>query len=102
MRRNQTAKKLSFRGLFSFYYNMNYTYILYSKSFDKYFIGQTNDVDSRLKRHNSGYVNYTKSYMPWELVLSIEKETRSEAMKLERKLKNLNREKLQKFIAKYS
>ena len=81
---------------------MYYIYILYSESFDKYYIGQTSDVSQRLKRHNSDYVNYTKSYVPWILVLYIEKETRSEAMILERKLKNLNRKKLLIFIEKYS
>ena len=77
---------------------MYYTYILYSSEFDKYYIGQTNDIYKRIKKHNSGYVLSTKSYIPWELVLSIEKKTRSEALILEKKLKNLNRKRLLSFI----
>ena len=80
---------------------MFYVYILYSKSSDKYYIGQTNNINKRLKYHNSGYVNFTSKYVPWELIGYIEKETRSEAVKLELKLKNLNRKRLEMFIAKY-
>jgi predicted GIY-YIG superfamily endonuclease len=39
--------------------------------------------------------------MPWELILAIPKETKSNAMELERKLKNLNRKRLEEFIIKY-
>jgi putative endonuclease len=81
---------------------MYYVYILYSVEFDKYYIGQTNDVKSRLNRHNNGEVNYTKSYKPWSLILVIEKPTRSESMALEKKIKNLNRERLKAFIEKYT
>jgi putative endonuclease len=44
----------------------------------------------------------TAPYIPWVKVLVIEKPTRSEAMILEKKLKNLNSEDLRKFITKYS
>ena len=78
-----------------------YVYILYSEVQDKYYIGSTQDVTERLDRHNSGKEKYTSKYIPWNLVLSLEKETRSETYQLEIKIKNLNREKLLKFIEKY-
>ncbi|MFW2478369.1 MAG: GIY-YIG nuclease family protein, partial [Sediminibacterium sp.] len=53
-------------------------------------------------RHNSGYESATSPYIPWVLVCLIEKPTRSEAMLLEKKLKNLNRQRLLAFIEKYS
>jgi len=77
-------------------------YILYSKTFNRFYIGQTNDIKQRLDRHNNGYERATSPYMPWKLVCSIEKPARGEAMVLEKKLKNLNTEDLKKFIAKYS
>ena len=80
---------------------MYLTYILYSASIDKYYKGHTINVGARLKRHNKGEVNYTSKGIPWELVLALEKETKSDAMKLERKLKNLNRMRLEAFIVKY-
>ncbi len=80
---------------------MYYVYILYSEKHDKYYIGQTNDVKARLERHNNGLENFTSKYIPWILVGFITKATRAEAVVLEKKLKNLSRERLPIFIAKY-
>ncbi|MEO9257189.1 MAG: GIY-YIG nuclease family protein [Crocinitomicaceae bacterium] len=81
---------------------VNYcVYILFSPTHDKYYIGQTQDFAKRIVTHNSGMVKSTKPYLSWEKVLILEKETRSEAMILEKKLKNLNRVKLLEFIEKY-
>ena len=35
------------------------------------YVGQTADIDKRLKRHNRGIVPSTKSGTPWELVLQM-------------------------------
>lgn len=78
-----------------------YIYILYSRSHNRFYIGQTNDIKERLKRHNYGIEKSTKPYIPWELIGYFEKQNRSEAMVLENKLKNLNSEDLLKLIAKY-
>jgi putative endonuclease len=78
-----------------------FIYILYSESFDRFYIGQSQNVNERLGRHNKGYEAATSPFIPWELRCCIQKESRSEAMILERKLKNLNREKLLAFILKY-
>jgi putative endonuclease len=79
-----------------------YVYILYSESYDRYYIGQTKDVNDRLRRHNNGFEKFTAPYKPWMLKCIIEKATRSDATIPEKKLKNLNKEKLKRFIAKYS
>jgi putative endonuclease len=63
-------------------------YIIYSCSLNKYYVGQTNNIDDRLLRHNSGREKYTKIGTPWELVWKKEVLTRSEAMKLEKQIKN--------------
>jgi putative endonuclease len=76
-------------------------YIIYSTAHNKYYIGQSNNFDLRLARHNAGTEKYTSAYKPWEKVLVIEKSSRSEAINLEIKLKNLNRERLLQFIEKY-
>jgi len=64
-----------------------YVYILYSETRSGYYVGQTTDIEKRLKRHNSGKVISTRGGLPWELVLQLEVPTRSEAMLLERKIK---------------
>ena len=76
-------------------------YILYSKVYDRYYIGQTNDISDRIQRHNNGEVASTKPYIHWVICLTINKETRSESIILERKLKNLARSRLIQFIDKY-
>ena len=79
-----------------------YTYILKSEDYDQYYIGQTDNMESRLERHNKGYEKYSSKYRPWRIALKIEKKSRSEAVILERKLKNLGSKRLQQFIEKYS
>ncbi len=76
-------------------------YIIYSSVKGGYYIGQTQDVEERLSRHNNGYELYTSSYVPWELKLVVTKARRSEAMVLEKKLKNLSKARIKQFIEKY-
>jgi putative endonuclease len=93
-------RRIIFFDIFVFL-TMNYVYINYSEKFDKFYIGQTNDFESRLKLHNLGLVTSTKPYAPWINKLLIIKSNRSEAISLEKKLKNLNRQRLLAFIEKY-
>jgi len=67
----------------------------------KLYIGQARDLDERIMRHNAGRENYTSKGVPWELVWFTTKESRSEAIILERKLKNLKQLRLVKFMKKY-
>ena len=64
-----------------------FVYILKSESTNKYYCGQTKDLDTRFKRHNAGREKYTKSGVPWSLEHKIEVKDRSEAVVLERKIK---------------
>ena len=67
---------------------MYFVYILYSESFDIYYVGQTSDLEKRLFRHNQGDQNsYTSKYRPWQLYWSIEVDSRSSAMRVEKYLK---------------
>jgi putative endonuclease len=87
----------------SFYcFMLFYTYILYSPSLDVFYKGSTRDLDNRILRHNNGKGTYTRKGTPWKLIWSTSKPTRSEAYKLEMKLKNLSRKRLMTFILKYS
>ncbi|MDD5116426.1 MAG: GIY-YIG nuclease family protein [Candidatus Omnitrophica bacterium] len=47
---------------------MYHVYLLKSKKNGILYIGYTNNVERRLKEHNSGLVEYTRKYMPWEIV----------------------------------
>jgi putative endonuclease len=63
------------------------TYILYSETTTKYYVGQTNDLEGRVKRHNSGENSSTKHGVPWIILWSEVFETRSAAVLKERKIK---------------
>ena len=80
---------------------MFYVYILYADKFDKFYNGQTNNIQVRVQRHNSGSEKATMPFIPWTLKFYIEKQTRKEAMELEIKLKNLSKDRIHKFIEKY-
>ncbi len=67
---------------------MFYTYIIYSKSKNKFYIGYTHDLEKRLERHNSGLSRSNKSGTPWKLVYSEKFATKSEAMKREFEIKH--------------
>jgi len=78
----------------------HFLYILYSESKDRFYIGQTDNMDSRLKYHNSGFVKSTKSGRPWKIVLIKSFPDRSRAMKEESRLKRAkNRSYLQRYIS---
>ena len=47
---------------------MYYTYILKSENSNKIYIGSTNDIDRRLKEHNSGKCFTTKKMTPVKVI----------------------------------
>jgi len=63
-------------------------YAIKSLSSDRIYIGQTNDIQRRLKEHNDGFVRSTKMSRPWELIAIQEINNRNEARWAEKRLKN--------------
>ena len=76
-------------------------YILYSSTSESYYVGHTKDLVERLKVHNEGRNSSTKAKRPWTIAGVIQKSTKREAYALERKLKNLNKARMQAFIIKH-
>ena len=69
---------------------MNFSvYILKSELADVYYIGSTQDVQGRLKLHNSAKARWTKRHQPWILEYCEEFTTRSEAVRREKYFKSL-------------
>jgi len=70
---------------------MFFVYIIYSESFNKYYIGHTDDPDRRILEHNDPkYHKYTSKYLPWTLKAKILiGENRGDALKVETYLKSL-------------
>ena len=91
MNPNAVTKKREEFPLFFFvtsYEVMFYTYVLRSVKKGMLYKGSTEDLNRRLLEHNSGMVNYTSKYLPWDLVYWEEFPTRSEAMKREKFFKS--------------
>ncbi|MFH1244001.1 MAG: GIY-YIG nuclease family protein [bacterium] len=66
----------------------SYLYILYDSQKDKYYIGQTQNLADRFKRHQSHRSKYTRTGS-WSLVYKELYNSRSEAFKRELYLKSL-------------
>ena len=65
-----------------------FVYILKSFKNDDIYIGSTENVENRIKLHNLGKVESTRGYRPWQLLEQREFNSRSEAVRQERFLKN--------------
>ena len=70
---------------------MYYVYLIESLKNGRYYIGQTDNLEHRIKRHNAGRNVSTKVYLPWEIRWWKEFETRSEAIKVENKIKRIKK-----------
>ena len=65
-----------------------YVYILQSKvDSDRYYVGLTDDLRSRLQRHNSGQAPHTSKFIPWRIKTAIAFTDRERAADFERYLK---------------
>jgi putative endonuclease len=62
-------------------------YILYSSEVDKYYVGQTENIEERLKSHLSKISPYTSIASDWKLVYTEEYQTRTEVIKRELEIK---------------
>jgi len=64
-----------------------YLYILFSSSFDKFYIGHTSNIEERIRKHNTNHKGYTGKKNDWSLVYSEEYNTKEEAYAREREIK---------------
>jgi putative endonuclease len=65
-----------------------YVYILKSKNYNKTYIGYTNNLERRLREHNSGKSVFTSKFVPWELAYKEEFDQEIEARKKEKYYKS--------------
>jgi len=66
---------------------MYITYILYSPKIQRFYTGQTKNLDRRLEEHNRGKSLFTAKGIPWMVVFSKAGNLKRDAMKLERFIK---------------
>ncbi len=79
---------------------MFYLYILQSDLTGGFYIGQTQDIDKRLARHNANQCRSTRQKGPWRVVYIQSFSTRSKAMAAESHIKRMkSREYIEGLIA---
>ena len=70
---------------------MHYLYILYSKSTDKFYVGETYNIQDRLEKHKSHYYSnsFTNIAEDWKLQLSFACKDETDAKFLENFIKKM-------------
>ncbi len=67
---------------------MYYSYILYSKIRNKFYVGSTSNLLERLQKHNSNHKGFTGGVGDWEIVYKEIFETKSAAINREKQIKS--------------
>ena len=78
----------------------NFVYILQSEKDNSYYIGYTQDIAERLKRHSQGRSRYTQNKRPWKLVYGEEFPDKTSALKRENYLKRQKNGKLNESLVR--
>lgn len=67
---------------------MYFVYILYSPSKDKYYFGACQDIQERLKKHNTNHSGFTGKNGDWELKWTEEHPVKTAVLKRENQIKS--------------
>ncbi|WP_353851497.1 GIY-YIG nuclease family protein [Tenuifilum sp.] len=68
---------------------MPYTYIIYSRTIDRFYIGSTSDdINERVRKHNSKHKGYTARANDWTIVHVETFDTIQQARSRERQIKS--------------
>lgn len=65
-----------------------FVYILLNNLKTKTYVGYTNNLENRIKEHNSGESSYTRRFKPWKVVYTESFSTEQEALKKEKYYKS--------------
>lgn len=66
----------------------HYVYIIQSLKDSKYYVGETSDIEARLKFHNDGLQRSTRTRIPFKLILAEIYGNRTAALKREKEIKS--------------
>jgi putative endonuclease len=67
---------------------MYFTYILFSVSRNRYYIGSTSNLNERLLKHNTGHKGFTGKTMDWELKWFESFDTKRSSFQREKQIKS--------------
>ncbi len=72
--------------------------LIHSKKNNSFYIGQCDDLDCRISKHNDGWSRYTSTKTPWQLKYFETFPTRQLALKREKELKAKKSRKYLQFL----
>ncbi|RED38672.1 GIY-YIG catalytic domain-containing protein [Rhodopseudomonas thermotolerans] len=67
---------------------MKYVYILQSEVSERFYVGITDDLPARIRKHNAGEVPHTSKFRPWRLKTYIAFSDPRQAFAFEKYLKS--------------
>jgi predicted GIY-YIG superfamily endonuclease len=66
-----------------------YVYMLRSVADpDRYYVGRTEDLPDRVKRHNAGHIPHTSKFIPWQVETAVAFRSEKKAIVFEKYLKS--------------
>jgi len=68
--------------------SFHYVYVLKSKTTDHHYVGCTQALETRLKKHNQGGCPHTAKHMPWEIETAVAFRSKEKATAFESYLKS--------------
>ena len=70
---------------------MHFIYIIFSEGLNRYYIGETEDISTRMAQHNSGFFNKSSTSIAndWKLLKSFTVNNRIEGRKVETYIKSM-------------
>ena len=71
-----------------------YLYILYSEKRTKYYVGSTENLEDRIKKHNTNHKGFKGGIGDWKYVYTENFDSKSEAQLREREIKSWKSKKL--------
>ena len=67
----------------------HYVYILHSlTNDDRHYVGLSEDLEERLKKHNAGQCQHTSKFGPWQIETAIAFRSKEKAVTFEKYLKS--------------
>ena len=66
-----------------------FVYIIFSKKANRYYVGETEDVNARIQSHLAGISKYTSIANDWTVVHTESFDSRSDAIRREREIKRM-------------
>jgi putative endonuclease len=86
-----------------FVFMTHFVYILYSESADRFYVGETCNIELRIQQHNSGFYKsaFSKKASDWNLFWSVDCKSRTQALKIEKHIKKMRNRTFYQNLTKY-